>query len=97
MSEAADNPFISASDSSKFQFYICIRSFRPDFLSVSHGEDTVPPQELRIDGKFPYQAAAKRALCSILSARCTTFAVWMPKKMYRISVRFVLALTLRRL
>ena len=36
-------PSISASDSSKFQFYICFRSFRPDFLSVFHGEDTVPP------------------------------------------------------
>ena len=66
------------------------------FLSVFHGEDTVPPQELRIDRKFQCQAAAKRALCSILSASWTTFAVWMPKKMYRISVRFVLALTLRR-
>lgn len=75
MSEDAASPFISASDSSEFQFYICIRSFRPDFLSVSHGEDTVPPQELRIDGKFLYQAAAKRALYSILSANCITFAV----------------------
>ena len=34
---------ISASDSSKFQFHICFRSFRPDFLSVFHGEDTVSP------------------------------------------------------
>ena len=32
-------------------------------------------------------------LCSILSASCTTFAVWMTKKMYRISVNFVRALT----
>ena len=36
-------PSISASDSSKFQFHICFRSFRPDFLSVFHGEDTVSP------------------------------------------------------
>ena len=36
-------PSISASDSSKFQFYICFRSFRPDFLSVFHGEYTVSP------------------------------------------------------
>ena len=36
-------PSISASDSSKFQFHICFRSFRPDFLSIFHGEDTVFP------------------------------------------------------
>ena len=65
----------------KFQFHIYFRSFWPDFLSVFHGEDTVSPQELRIDCKFQCQAAAKRALCSIQSANCTTFAVWMPKKM----------------
>ena len=41
-------PSISASDSSKIQLYICFRSFRPDFLSVFHGEDTVPPQEHRM-------------------------------------------------
>ena len=63
---------ISASDSSKFQFNICFRSFRPDFLSVFYGEDTVPPQKLRINCKFQCQAAAKRALCSILSV-CNNF------------------------
>ena len=36
--------------------------------------------------------AAICALCSILSASCTRFAVWMPKKMYRISVNYVRAL-----
>ena len=41
-------PSISASDSSKFQFYICFQSFRPDYLSVFHDEDTVPPQEIHI-------------------------------------------------
>ena len=81
MSEAATNPFNSASDPSKLQFYICFQSFRPDFLSVFHGKDTVPLQELRIDRKFQCQAAAKLDLCSILSASWTTFAVWMPKKM----------------
>lgn len=34
---------------------MCLRSFRPDFLSVFHGEDTVSPQDLRIDCKFPCQ------------------------------------------
>ena len=72
-------PSISASDSSKFQFYICFRPSQPDFLSVFHG-NTVPPQEFRIDCKFQCQAAAKRALCSILSANRTTFAVWMPRR-----------------
>ena len=42
-------------------------------MSVFHGEDTVPPHELRIDCKFQCQAVAKRAICSILSANCTTF------------------------
>lgn len=55
MSEAAANPFNSASDPSKLQFYIGFRQFRPDFLSVFHGEDTVSPQELRIDCNFPCQ------------------------------------------
>lgn len=47
------------------------------FLSIFHGEDTVSLQELRIDCKSPCQASDKRALCSILSASWTTFAVWM--------------------
>lgn len=48
---------------------------------------------------FLYQAAAKRAHCSILSVNCTVFNMWMPKKMWHnISIRFfVLALILRRL
>ena len=71
----------------------CFQSIKFPFF---YDKDTVPPQELRIDRKFQCQAAAKRALCSILSASWTTFAVWMPKKMYRISVRFVRALTIRR-
>ena len=41
-------------------------------MAVFHGTDTVPPQELRIDCKFQCQAAAKRALCSILSV-CNNF------------------------
>ena len=51
-------PSIYASDSSIIQLYICFRSFRPDFLSVFHGEDTVPPHELRIDRKSQCQTAA---------------------------------------
>ena len=43
---------------------------------------------------FSFQAAARQSFRSILSANRTTFAVWMPKKMYRISVCFVRALTL---
>ena len=69
MSEAATNPFNSASDLSKLQFYICFRSFRTNFLSVFHDEETGSPQEFRIDRKFPCQAVAKRALCPILSAK----------------------------
>ena len=36
-------PSITASDPSKLQFYIGFRQFRPDYLSVFHDEDTVPP------------------------------------------------------
>ena len=50
------------------------------FLSVFHGENAIPPHELRIDFKFSCQVAAKRALYSILSTNCTTFAVWMPTR-----------------
>lgn len=64
-------PSISASAPSKLQFYIGFRSFRPDYLSVFHNEDTVSPQEFRIDRKCQCQAAAKRALRSIPSANCT--------------------------
>jgi len=42
-------PSISASDSSKFQFYICSGRFGRFFLSVFHGEDTVPPQLQPLD------------------------------------------------
>ena len=42
---------------------------------------------------FSFQEAASCALCSILSASCTMFAVWMPKKMYRISVNLARAFT----
>ena len=42
---------------------------------------------------FSFQASASCVLCSILSASCTTFAVCMPKKLYRIYVNFVRALT----
>lgn len=41
-------PSISAFDSSKFQFNIFLRSFRPDFLSVSHG--VLPPYKPMVEG-----------------------------------------------
>ena len=84
--------FLCVRPHQNYNFISISGSFRPDFLSVFLGEDTVPPQELSIGCQFPCQAAEKLTLCSILSASLTTFAVWMPKKMYRISVRFVLAL-----
>lgn len=69
-----------------FNFISVSGHFGRIFLSVIHGENIVPLQEHRIDCKFQCQAAAKRSLCSILSASRTTFAVWMPKKMQRIFV-----------
>ena len=42
---------------------------------------------------FSFQASASCAICSILPTICNTFAVWMPNKMYRISVSFVRAFT----
>lgn len=54
-----------------FQSIFCFRSFRPDFLSVFHGEDAIPPHELRIDCKFSCLAAAKHAIYPILSANGT--------------------------
>ena len=45
----------------------------------------------------PSNYAASASCCSIsLSASSTAFAVWMPKKMYRISVSFFRALTRRK-
>ena len=59
---------------------ICVRLFKisilylfPVVLAVFHGEDTFPSQVLRIDCKYPCQAAAKRDLCSIPSSNSTTF------------------------
>lgn len=69
MSEAAANPFNSASDPSKLQFYIGFRQFRPDFLSVFHGEDTVSPQELRIDCNFPCQEEDDELIKNVLRKR----------------------------
>ena len=77
----------------KFPFYISFRSFRPDFLSILNDRGAVPLGKHFSMCMFSFQDAASCALCSILSASCTTFAVWMPKKMYRISVNFVRALT----
>ena len=85
--------FVSAFGSSSFRFYISFRSFRPDFLSIVYDRGAVPLGKYVSMCMFSFQEAANCALCSILSASCNTFAVWMPKKMYRIYVNFVRALT----
>ena len=74
MSEAATSPFNFCVRLIKisilYLFPVVSAGF---FLPVFHGEDTtVPSQELRIDCKFPCQAAAKLDLCSILSV-CNNF------------------------
>lgn len=68
-------------------------SFRPDFLSAFCSRGAVPLRKHVFMCVSSFQAAACCARFSILSANCDTFAVCMPKKMYRISVCFVLALT----
>ena len=77
-------------------FYVSFRPFWPDFSSVSSGRGAVSLRKHFFMCMSSSQADADFARRSILSASCTTFAVWMPKKMYRISVRFVRALTLFR-
>ena len=86
-------PSISTFGSPNLRFYISFRSFRPDFLSILNDRGAVPLGKHFSMCMFSFQDAASCALCSILSASRTTFAVWMPKKMYRISVNFVRALT----
>ena len=85
-------PSVSAFSPSNLRFYISFRSFRPDFLSILYDRGVVPPWKHFSMCMFSFQEAASCALCSILSASCTTFAVCMSKKMYRISVSFVRAL-----
>lgn len=65
-------PSITASAHQNYNFISVSSPFGRIFLSVFHDdEDTVPPQEIHIGCKFPCQAAAKRAIRSILSANCT--------------------------
>lgn len=75
LSEAAANPFNFRVRLINISVLYLFPVVSTGFFFVFHGEDTVSPQELRIDCTFQCQAAAKRVLCSILSANCTTFAV----------------------
>lgn len=72
MSEAAANPFNFCVRFIKISISYLFPVVSAGFLSVFHGEDIVPPHELRIDCKFQCQSAAKRDLCSILSV-CNNF------------------------
>ena len=90
--------FTAASNSS---FYI-IFALGPGFIArISRWFSTVIQEfsfEDSISEPFePSNYAASASCCSInLSASRTAFAVWIPKKMYKISVSFFLALIRRK-
>ena len=90
--------FAAASNSS---FYI-IFALGPGFIArISRLFSTFIQEfsfEDSVSEPFEYSDyAASASCCSIsLSTSTTAFAVWMPKKMYRISVSFFLALTRRK-
>ena len=88
-------------DASNSSFYI-IFAFGPGFIarisrcfSTSIQEFSFEDTDLELFEVANYAASA--SCCSInLSASSTAFAVWMPKKMYKISVSFFLALIRRK-
>ncbi len=87
-------------DASNSSFYI-IFAFVPGFIArISRCISTVI-QEFSFEDSISEPSelsiyAASASCCSIsLSASSTAFAVWIPKKMYRISVSFLLAFTRR--
>ena len=90
--------FASVSNSS---FYI-IFALGPGFIARISQCVSTAIQEFSFEDSVselfePSNYAASTSCCSInLSASNTAFAVWMPKKMYRISVSFFLALTRRK-
>ena len=66
----------------------------PTFPRTSDQEFSHEDSVLELFGALGYAAFAR--CCSInRSANSTALAVWIPKKMYRISVAFFLALILR--
>lgn len=91
MSDTVTFPlYPAASDSSFYMFYRFVRATCPDsafVLAVKPGTSYREPLFMCIFSTPTYPVA------NSLPARFTTFAVWMPKKMYRISVAFFLAFT----
>ena len=88
-------------DASSSSFYI-IFALDPGFVARISRRFSTVIQEFSFEDSVSEPSglpnyAASANCCSIsLSASSTAFAVWMPKKMYRISVSFFLALTRRK-
>lgn len=88
-------------NASNSSFYI-IFALDPGFVARISRRFSTVIQEFSFEDSVselfePSNYAASTSCCSInLSASNTAFAVWMPKKMYRISVSFFLALTRRK-
>ena len=76
-------PSVFSFSQSSLYFYISFLSFRPDYLSILYDSGVVPLWKHISMCMFSFQASTRCALCSILSATCTTFAVWMSKKVYK--------------
>ena len=75
-----------------YHFYAWSGLQRPDPAYVFYSKPGVLLREPRCPLlESPSQAALACACCSTRSASNTAFAVWIPKKMYRISVIFILA------
>lgn len=72
-----------------FSFISVVDRFGRIFLSVFHDKVIVPSPHTRASHWLHVSVSSRsqiRTVCSILSANGTTFAAWLPKKMYRISV-----------
>lgn len=80
---------ISASGSSKFQFHICFRSSRSDYLSVFHDEDTVffsPPRK-RFTLAEVSVSGSRQTRPSFYPIRQLHATMCLQNKKHRISVR----------
>lgn len=75
-------PSISAFGSSKFQFYIYFRSFRPDFLSSFHDKDIVPRKSFTFDCCFRVKPPPNAPVVRFCPPAAPRFAVWIPKKLW---------------
>ena len=93
LSDTVTYPLYSAASGSSFYtLFRFVRATCPDSAFVLAANPRTSCREPLVMCMF---STPTYPVANCLPARFTTFAVWIPKKMYRISVIFILALILR--